>query len=72
MPLITLSPDRRALLHQLIEGVAGAPEALEALPLPCLEQLAGVLKETHGQVVQAHRERRERIVAQSKKETVRR
>jgi hypothetical protein len=74
MTLLPLAADQRALLHQLIEGDASAPEALEALPLPALEQMAGALRDAHLQVVQAHNARRERIVrvAQSRKEKVKR
>jgi hypothetical protein len=67
--MIPLTDDQRALLHQLIEGDASAPEALEALPLLALEQMAWALRDAHGQIVQAHNARRERIVAQSRKET---
>jgi hypothetical protein len=74
MTLIPLTPDQRALLHQLIDDApddAAAQARLAGVPLGEQEVLAGHAQWLHGQVVQAHTARRERIVraAQSRKET---
>jgi hypothetical protein len=70
MPLISLTPDQRALLHQLADAPdEAAAQDLLAVPGPVQEVLAERVGWMHGQVVQAHTARRARIVAQNKKET---
>lgn len=71
MTLIPLTDDQRALLA-LLADASDAQEAqagLAGVPLSELEMLAGHVQWLHGQIVQAHTARRERIVAQSRKET---
>jgi hypothetical protein len=71
MTLIPLTDDQRALLHQLIDDApddAAAQERLAGAPLGEQVLLAGYAQWLHGQIVQAHNARRERIVAQSRKE----
>jgi hypothetical protein len=75
LPLPPLTADQRALLHQLIDGApddAAARARLAGVPLAEQVLLAGHVQWLHGQIVQAHNARRERIVAQSKKETPKR
>jgi hypothetical protein len=64
MTLIPLTPDQRALLHLLIDDAPDDATAQARL-------LAGYVRWLHEQIVQAHTARRERIVAQSRKETTR-
>jgi hypothetical protein len=74
MTLIPLTPDQRALLHLLIDDApddATAQARLAGVPLGEQVLLAGYVRWLHEQIVQAHTARRERIVAQSRKETTR-
>lgn len=73
MTLLPLTPDQRALLHLLADASdEAAAQTLLAVPGPVQEVLAERVGWMHGQIAQAHKARRERIVAQSRKETVRR
>lgn len=75
MPLIPpslLTDDQRALLRRLIDAATDAAAAqalLAGVPGPVQEVLAGHVQWLHEQIREAHRARRERIVAQSRKET---
>jgi hypothetical protein len=72
MPLRPLTDDQRALLNQLIDAATDAAAAqalLAGVPGPVQEVQAGHVQWLHEQIREAHRERRERIVAQSKEET---
>jgi hypothetical protein len=68
--MIPLTPDQRALLHRLADAPdEAAAQDLLAVPGVVQEVLAARVGWMHRQIVQAHGARRERIVAQSRKET---